>query len=110
MHFLRNVLALVPKTAQALAAAAFRMAFMQPTREAAAELFGKAVAALETRYPGAARCATEAEDHVLAYMSFPAAHWRQIRSTNPLERLNEGFAGAPTWWASSRTTPRSCGS
>lgn len=89
VHFLRNVLALVPKTAQALAAAAFRMAFMQPTREAAAEHFGKAVAALETRYPDAARCATEAEDDVLAYMSFPAAHWRQIRSTNPLERLNK---------------------
>ncbi len=86
---LRNVLALLPRNAQALAAAAFRMAFMQPTREAAREHFGKAVSALEGRYPAVAQCARDAEDDVLAYMTFPAAHWRQIRSTNPLERLNK---------------------
>jgi transposase-like protein len=89
VHFLRNVLALVPKSAQALTAAAFRMALMQPTRESASEHFGKAVELLEARYPEAARCAREAEEDVLAYMSFPTAHWRQIRSTNPLERLNK---------------------
>jgi putative transposase len=89
VHFLRNVLSLVPKAAQALTAAAFRMVFMQPTREAAREHFGKAVQALEVRYAEAARCAVEAEEDVLAYMSFPPAHWRQIRSTNPLERLNK---------------------
>lgn len=89
VHFLRNVLARIPKAAQALGAAAFRIAFMQPTRELASEHFGKAIAAIEVRYPEAARCAREAEDDVLAYMGFPAAHWRQIRSTNPLERLNK---------------------
>ena len=30
----------------------------------------------------------EAEDDVLAHMSFPKEHWAQIHSTNPLERLN----------------------
>ena len=30
----------------------------------------------------------EAEDDVLAYMSFPADHWPKIHSTNGLERLN----------------------
>ena len=25
---------------------------------------------------------------MLAYLAFPAAHWRQIWSNNPLERLN----------------------
>ena len=30
----------------------------------------------------------EAEDDVLAYMSFPADHWSKIHSTNGLERLN----------------------
>ena len=89
VHFLRNVLALLPKTAQALAAAAFRTALMQPTVEAAREHFGKAIEVLGPRYAEAARCAREAEDDVLAYMSFPVAHWRQIRSTNPLERLNK---------------------
>jgi len=29
-----------------------------------------------------------AEDEILASTTFPAEHWRQIWSTNPLERLN----------------------
>lgn len=29
-----------------------------------------------------------AEHEVLSYMAFPRAHWLQIHSTNPLERLN----------------------
>jgi transposase-like protein len=31
----------------------------------------------------------EAEDDVLAHMSFPAAHRTKLHSTNPLERLNK---------------------
>jgi putative transposase len=30
----------------------------------------------------------EAEEDVLAYMSFPPEHWSKIHSTNGLERLN----------------------
>ena len=30
----------------------------------------------------------EAENDVLAHMAFPKHHWRQLHSTNPLERLN----------------------
>ena len=30
----------------------------------------------------------DAEDDTLAFYSFPADHWRKLRSTNPLERLN----------------------
>ncbi len=30
-----------------------------------------------------------AEGDVLAYLDFPAAHWRQVWSNNPLERLNK---------------------
>ena len=31
----------------------------------------------------------EAEEEVLAYLAFPSEHWRQIWSTNLLERLNK---------------------
>lgn len=88
VHFLRNVLALLPKSAQRLAAGAFRTAFDQSNLASAKEFFGKAIQLLEAKHPKAADCAREAEDDVLAYMSFPELHWRQIRSTNPLERLN----------------------
>lgn len=30
-----------------------------------------------------------AGDDILAFTDFPQAHWRQIRSNNPLERLNK---------------------
>ena len=76
VHFLRNVLSVLPKTHQQLAVAAFRTAFMQPNLESAREHFGRAIAALEKRFPEAARCARKAEDDVLCYMSFPVAHGR----------------------------------
>ncbi|MDP2314034.1 MAG: IS256 family transposase [Pseudomonadota bacterium] len=88
VHFLRNVLALLPRSAQRLAAGAFRTAFDQSNLASAKEFFGKAIQLLETKHPKAADCAREGEEDVLAYMSFPELHWRQIRSTNPLERLN----------------------
>ena len=31
----------------------------------------------------------EAESDILAFYAFPAAHWRKLRSTNPLERFNK---------------------
>ena len=31
----------------------------------------------------------DTEDDLLAYMAFPREHWRQLYSTNPLERLNK---------------------
>ena len=34
----------------------------------------------------------QAESDLLAPMDFPAAHWRQLRSTNGLERLNREIA------------------
>jgi len=35
-----------------------------------------------------AKLMDDAETEVLSYMDFPRAHWLQIHSTNPLERLN----------------------
>jgi transposase-like protein len=43
---------------------------------------------LRERFRGVAMLMDEAHDDVLAYMSFHKSHWSQIRSTNPLERLN----------------------
>jgi transposase-like protein len=44
---------------------------------------------LEQKHPNVARLVRDAEDDVLAYFAFPEAHRRQVRSTNPLERLNK---------------------
>ena len=89
VHFMRNVLARVPRTAQGMVSALVRTVFQQPSYEEARAAMGKALATLEPKYPEAAEVVREAEDDVLSHMSFPSAHWRQIRSTNPLERLNK---------------------
>ena len=88
VHFLRNALVVLSKSTQRLGAGAFRTAIDRSNRASAKEFFGKAIQLLEPKHADAARCAREAEEDVLAYMSFPELHWRQIRSTNPLERLN----------------------
>jgi transposase-like protein len=41
-------------------------------------------------YPSRSSAAVaDAEDDVLAYMTFPQEHWTRIYSTDPLERLNK---------------------
>ena len=48
----------------------------------------KVVDQLRPKLPKLANFMDEAEDDLLAYMSFPADHWLKIHSTNGLERLN----------------------
>lgn len=87
VHFLRNVLSHVPRAAQPFVSAAITNIFRQASLANAREAVTKALALLE-RYDSAAAILREAEDDVLAFMAFPETHWRQIHSTNPLERLN----------------------
>jgi putative transposase len=61
VHFMRNVLARVPKGNAEMVAAAIRTIFAQP----------------------------DAEADLLAFTGFPVAHSKKIWSTNPLERLNK---------------------
>lgn len=89
VHFLRNALALVPKAAQALVAATIRTVFAQPTAEAARQQWRHVADGFRARWPRLAAVMDEAEADVLAYLAFPSAHWRQVWSTNPLERLNK---------------------
>ena len=89
VHFMRNVLDKVSKTAQPLVKGALRNIFHQTSREVASAALGKAVELLEDKHAAAAELLLDAEDDVLAYFAFPQDHWRQIRSTNPLERLNK---------------------
>jgi putative transposase len=88
VHFLRNALALVPKATQALVAATIRTVFAQPTPEAAQAQWRQVADGFRARFPRLAALMDAAEADVLAYAAFPSAHWRQIWSTNPLERLN----------------------
>jgi putative transposase len=89
VHFMRNLLARVPKTAQAMVAAAVRTIFQQADRTAAQRQLRDVCQSLQARFPHAVALLEEAEEEVFTFYDFPAEHWRQIYSTNPLERLNK---------------------
>ena len=44
---------------------------------------------LERSHPAVAEMLEDARDELLSFTAFPSAHWQQIWSTNPLERLNK---------------------
>lgn len=87
VHFMRNLLSRVPKAAQQMVAALVRTVFAQPDKASAHAQLGEVAVSLEERFPRAAELLREAEEDILAYMAFPSEHWRQLHSTNPLERL-----------------------
>jgi transposase-like protein len=87
VHFLRDALGHCPKDLQQLVGAAIRPIFRASSLDEARQLLGETVAHLEGRVPKAARL-LEAEEDLLAFYGFPAAHHSKLRSTNPLERVN----------------------
>jgi len=89
VHFMRNVLAHVPRAAQQMVAAYIRTIFAQPDQETARAQLKQVGASMEGRFPKVAQMLYECEEDILAYMAFPKEHHRQIHSTNPLERLNK---------------------
>ncbi len=89
VHTMRNVLTHVPKQQQAMVMAAVKTIFAQPSQQEAHAQLAQIVATLQKKCPKAADVLEGAADDVLAYMAFPPEHWRQIHSTNPLERQNK---------------------
>ena len=89
VHFLRNVLARIPKGSAEMVLAAIRTVFAQPDAAAVAEQLDEIVERLEPRFPVAAAMLAEARADVTAFTSFPISHWKKIWSTNPLERVNK---------------------
>ena len=89
VHFIRNLLALVPRTHQHMAAAVFRTIFAQPDPGAVRDAWDEVAAQLGARFPKVAALMADAKPEVLAFAAFPRAHWQKIWSTNPLERINK---------------------
>jgi transposase-like protein len=89
VHFARNLLSSIPKGHQEMVAAAFRTVFAQVSPEEIAAQWDHVRSMLAERFDKAARLMDGAKTEVLAFGAFPRAHWRQLWSTNPLERLNK---------------------
>jgi putative transposase len=87
-HFMRNALAHAGKTQRRMVSAAIGTVFVQESADAAQQQWRSVADQLRGKLPKLGTLMDEAEHDVLAFMTFPRAHWPQIYSTNPLERLN----------------------
>lgn len=89
VHFMRNLLALVPKAAQETVAAFVRTIFSQPDHDSAMVQLQVVATGLRPRFIAAADLLEDVAEDLLGHMHFPADHRRRLHSTNPLERLNK---------------------
>lgn len=88
-HFAANLLARVPRAAQAAVATVLRTIFAQADRDAVLKQFDLVVTHLGRSLPHVADMLEDAKDEILAFVAFPKECWRQIWSNNPQERLNK---------------------
>ncbi len=89
VHFLRNVLAKVPKGSAEMVAAAIRTIFAQPDALAVADQLDSIAAKLGRQFPAVEAMLRDSAPDLCAFAAFPQAHWKKIWSTNPLERVNK---------------------
>jgi len=88
VHFLRNALARVPKAKTQMVAAAIRTIFAQPDAKHISQQLDVVADTLSFGFEDVSKLLLDAKEDLLAFASFPIAHWPKLWSTNPLERLN----------------------
>ena len=89
-HYLRNLLTKVPKSSGPMVATMVRTIFAQPDPESVWAQHRRIVDHLhEVGLVDAADHLDRAGGEILTFTGFPKAHWRQIWSNNPQERLNK---------------------
>jgi putative transposase len=88
VHFLRDCLGHARRDEHGFLAALIRPIFNAGSQAEARDRLSEAVAALDGKLPKVCEALEAAEEDVLAFYAFPPDHWRKLRSTNPLERLN----------------------
>ncbi len=89
VHFMRNVLARVPKGNSEMVAAAIRTVFAQPDAEHVHSQLDVIASMLGRQFPAVETMLRDARQDLLAFTDFPYGHWKKIWSTNPPERLNK---------------------
>ena len=75
-----------------MVSAALREVFNAEDREDAKERSAAVVERLAPTAPKVAALLQAAEEDLLAFYPFPAAHWPKLRSTNNIERVNKEIA------------------
>ena len=92
VHFVRNMHGHCRPSQRGMVSAALREVFNAPDQTEARRRVGALIDRLADQVPKVCALLEAAEDDLLAFMAFPAAHWSKLRSTNPLERVNREIA------------------
>ena len=88
VHFVRDMLRHCRPAQRGMVSAALREIFNADSHEHAKARCGEVLERLTGPAPKVAELLEGAEEDLLAFYRFPAAHWPKLRSTNPLERVN----------------------
>jgi transposase-like protein len=85
VHKTANVLDKLPRSLQSSARAKLQAIYMAPTRQEATEAMDDFEALFGAKYPKATACLRKDQEVLLTFYAFPAAHWKHLRTTNPIE-------------------------
>jgi transposase-like protein len=88
VHFMRNLLSYAGRQGRRVVSAFVATAFAQDDAAAARAQWRQVADQLRPKAKQLATIMDEAEEDVLAYMTFPKEHRTKLHSTNPLERVN----------------------
>ena len=88
VHFVRNMHGHCRPAQRGLVSAALREVFNAADGAEARKRVGDVIDRLQPLAPKVAELLEGAEEDLIAFFAFPAAHRSKLRSTNPLERVN----------------------
>ena len=88
VHFMRNILAYVPRKEKKAFAAALKEIWLAPTAEFARKRAYDVIDSYAKRFPKAVQCLEDGLEDSLAFYAFPMLNARTISSSNMIERLN----------------------
>lgn len=89
VHFVRSMHGHCRRNERGLISAGLREVFQAADGTEARRRVGEVLERLRPIAPKVAELLEGAEEDLLAFYAFPAAHWSKLRSTNPLERVNK---------------------
>lgn len=85
VHKTANVLDKLPKTIHGGAKQLLHEMYLSPTRTEALKTYDQFIQLYEPKYPKACECLEQDKQVLFTFYDFPAAHWRHLRTTNPIE-------------------------
>ena len=85
VHKTANILEKLPKSQQQKAKAAIHDIYLSATREDALSAYQTFIDDYQLKYSKAVDCLTKDKEQLFAFYDFPAEHWVDLRTTNPIE-------------------------